>query len=307
MALSFGRKPRNQQFEDAAVGMLASALAQRGVVPMIPAPGAPGHLVMPSGFHLSVNNLVDALRESSTDQWDEVVARQADALATLEFQGDDELAEAAFVADMEASLRTQLVPAQSIAPLNIGYARPVADGLALVLCIDFDHRVETVDDDLARHLPMDINRAFLIGQSNTDDVAVGGTRAVLGDVTMIHGDSPFIAAKVAHMPSLLDQHIGPAPQGVLFGVVSAHTIHYRVVDPAAGPAQVRDMAWLVLNAAYDSHIPKPGGVLSPRTFWWSPDDAILPVSDLLDDGSGLEGRDRFVVNPPSALVELLQQ
>ncbi len=161
-------------------------------------------------------------------------------------------------------VRTRVLPVDALEMGGIDlrtYARPVADDLAAVLCVDFPETVGYLDSARAATLPLD--ELFAAGQRNTDAEPIDEI-AQHGPLTLVTGESVFTSSKILAMAPLVRQVFGhDAPCGVVFAVPDRHGI---IMHPVASPEAVSAIG-LMTQIAHDLYGKSPWSV-SPHTYYW---------------------------------------
>ncbi|MFC9978223.1 hypothetical protein [Gordonia sp. NPDC127522] len=168
--------------------------------------------------------------------------------------------------EFESRVRTRLLTFDAVdsAPIDLGYARRLADDLAMVLCIDNPETVAYLPSDEVSERGVD--RLFVVGQRNTDAEPVEFVSSPTdGPLTWVAGASVFIASKLGNMPAILHAVFGvsEAPDGVVVGVPDRNTIcMHRVRDETAVLA-ISDLATATAKR-HETAV----GKLSPHIYYW---------------------------------------
>ncbi len=166
-----------------------------------------------------------------------------------------------------AQIRTRVLAVDALTMGGIdmsGYARPVADDLAVVLCVDFPETVTYVSGADAARLG-DLDELFRAGQANTDDEPIDQIEHVAEHgVTIVDGTSVFTSSKVLNMPALLERmDVADAPHGVVFAVPDRGIVVLHVIADLSSVEAIGRVALIGRSLHDDAVYP-----VSPHTYHW---------------------------------------
>ncbi|MFT4043584.1 MAG: hypothetical protein QM673_10525 [Gordonia sp. (in: high G+C Gram-positive bacteria)] len=240
-------------------------LAQNGVEVVVADNGA--DLIAVGGMRITIDNAIAKCRNSPRSDWHCVVEQHFGAMARAQHQTPvDELTPD----ELSAQIRTRLLPVDALQMGGIdmsGYARPIADDLAAVLCIDYPETVTYLDGGRAQRL--DLPSLFARGQRNTDNESLDEVTAIAdGTVTMVAGHSVFTASKALNMASLTADIFGSdAPYGVAFAVPDRHTVLAHLIVSSEAVLAISRLAQIAArtheNASWS---------VSPNVYHWYGDN-----------------------------------
>lgn len=200
-------------------------------------------------------------------------------------------------AQLETQVRTRLMPVDGLrrGEIDLTYARPVTEDLALVLCIDFPETVSYVDSPRARE--MDLEATYARGQQNTDAEPIDQVFTIDGTaVTVLQGESVFIASKVGNMERLVQQVYGrPAPHGVFVAVPDRNTALLHLIESAEAIHAVGQLAGVAIE-----QFSRGVGALSQNTYHWQ-DGRFSTAAGLNATNGSIE------IRPTEELTQILVQ
>lgn len=266
-------------------------LARRGVEVSVVDDGA--ELLASDGMRFTLDTVAATCRVSPRSDWTGIVERHFGAIARArESPGVDALEPD----ELLRRVRTRLVPVDALTMGDMdmrGYARPVADDLAAVLCIDLPETVAYIDDSRAAQL--DVNALFAAGMRNTDAEPVDTVqRANDGALAFLSGESVFVASKVLNMAGLATAvFAADCPHGVVFAAPDRNVaVLYRLTahEPVEAITQVAQIA---ARTYHDAVWP-----VSPNAYFW--------YCDRIERVSHLDaGADSIGIHPGDALTGVL--
>lgn len=297
MAL-FGRKAQDPGDIEAEVASLARrTLAERGLETTVE--GAPGalRLIDSGGMTYFVYNLALKCRVAPRRQWARIVEAHIDSM----LQGRDEPDTAQLGPDqVRRQIRTRILPAEGAGPIDLGYARPLAPGLVVALCIDFPQTVTTLGSRQVAELGLPLDELYRFGMANTAGEWIDERAEIQDGVRLLGGGSLFIASKAADMQNLVETVTGPAPHGVLFAVPHRHVLLYAVPTGPELVLSVNSLLRLTVQLAHDGQNPPPGGVLSDDIYFWA-DGAVERI------GGFNRETNAFAVEASGRFADVLQR
>lgn len=184
-------------------------------------------------------------------------------------------------------VRVRLLPAGVAQQPGFTYARPFAEGLAVVLCIDHPATIEYVNDDFlaGRNLVQLFNSGFANVMAepieHVSEAAPGVTR-LIGDV--------FTATKALGMAQLIGSVLPAAPHGVLFAVPHRQVLYAHAVTGGDAVQAVNELGTF-LKGNLDNE--EAGGTLGPYLYYWL-DSKIDVVAGFNAEGRlQVDGSGRF--------------
>jgi hypothetical protein len=233
-----------------------------------------------SGVRFPLENLLAECHEMGRPLWDEVIDVHTRYMVEATRETDpSELSDEEFL----AKVRERVVAPSLLAALDeYAYSRPLIDGIAdaprRALGLSYPGRTLLLAD---RHLAdRDLDTAWLRGRNNTAAVPFDRYEEMVKDdirIEVRRGDSIFLASKVADMPRLIADHLGEAPNGVLFAIPHSREIdYYRPREAEATVRAAELLAGLAHMLGRDSPAP-----VSPRVFFWK-DGEFSQVADGYD-------------------------
>ncbi|MGV9827739.1 hypothetical protein [Gordonia sp. NPDC003429] len=252
------------------------ALAHNGVEVVVADNGA--DLLAVDGSRITIDNAVTKCRTSARADWPAIVEQHFGAMARAQHQTPvaDLTAE-----QLSAQIRTRLLPVDALQMGGIdmsGYARPIADDLAAVLCVDYPETVTYLDS--ARALALDLPALFAAGQRNTDAEQIDEISTVGdGSVTMVIGESVFTASKALNMATLTARVFArDAPYGVVFAVPDRNILLAHVIESSSVIESIAQMARLAAEAYSDA-----AWSISPNVYHWYGDTITrISATDIVD-------------------------
>ena len=221
----------------------------------------------------------DMARRCPPEVWPALAAERVRAFLDMSFL---QLPRELTAEQLRAQIRTRLFPPDQA---SFAYARPVAEGLALVLAVDYPSTVMAVADPLLEGIAMPLDELYAVGQANTDQEPIEQRIEVSEHTSVLTGSSLFLASRAANWTALVPDVVGPAPLGVAFGVPDRENVIYVVLGQEDWLDQVLEVAGLVHNFTTDPRHGHPGGVLSSDTYYASPEGVIHRLAYFTDDGS----------------------
>lgn len=232
-------------------------------------------LVGDDGYQFRLFNLIASCRDADPAQWRAITQEHLGALIRARREkGATELDRTALL----QQIRTRIVPTTLVreTSVDLGYARPVAPGLGLVLCIDYPETVATVNATELGRLAAPAEELFETGLRNTAAEPVDEHDALEDGVWLVGGASLFVASKIAE-PETFRELIGPAPHGVVFSVPNRNVILYTKPTDSSAALNVTALAKFTAHFAVANADSQPGGVLSPLLYYWDDGDEIEDV------------------------------
>lgn len=197
------------------------------------------------GGYMGLDNLVDRCLAHSRRSWTEVVAAHVTTL--LDMQKFSDPAHVSSLPDDEfyMRLRERVAPQGVLRKLDeFTYSRPLVDvrnSPRRVLNLTFPDLALTLPDIALEGRDLETSWAF--GRANTASMKFDKHESMSKDgitVDVWRGGSIYLASKVADMPTLIENHLGDAPFGVLFTIPNAYEIDYflpRTFDETARAAE----------------------------------------------------------------------
>ncbi len=232
-------------------------LTRRGIRPLVE-----GDAVLWDGHRNPLLNLAHQCRAAAEEHWPQLVAQHFIRLESASQGGESapELLERTFL---------RLVPDdafQGETANGFRYARPVAEGLLLVLALDTPTSVRILDDrDVARAGEEQLWAAARenLLREPVEHVAVKGPEGAL--LQSVHGESHFVAGKVLVLPELARATTGRElpDAGALVALPRRNLLAFHPITDGTVVDAVNDLASYAMGAYQDG----PGG-LSPRLYWW---------------------------------------
>lgn len=196
---------------------------------------------------------------------------------------------------LDAQIRTRLVHVSAMVQgaVDLTYARPVTDELGLALCVDFPETVLYVDSTRAAELDQDA--MFARGQRNTDTEPIDEAFLIDGTgVTVLQGESVFIASKIANMERLVQQVFGrPAPHGVIVAVPDRNTALLHLVESREAVTAIGELTRIAAE-----QFARGVGALTQTSYHWR--DGRFSRLGSLDPTTG-----EIVIRPADDLTEIL--
>lgn len=251
-------------------------------------------LVASSGETFGLDNAVAKCVAAERDQWPHVLEQHFGSVVralsgpTITDLTPDQLA---------AQVRTRLVPTSSLArgEADLSYGRPFTEDLSVVLCVDFPETVGYIDSTHAARLDLDV--LFQQGQQNTDAEPVDEAFEVQDTgVTVLQGESLFIASKVVNMDALVQQVFGrPAPHGVVFAVPDRNTALLHPIESGQAVAAIGELTRIGAD-----HFPTGVGPLTPNSYHWH-QGAVTKI------GMPNTEKNTIEIMPTPALMEIIEQ
>ncbi|MDO5093498.1 MAG: hypothetical protein Q4D79_08775 [Propionibacteriaceae bacterium] len=244
--------------------------------------GAAIHLTrVGDAAHIRFNlaNTFDMARRCPPEAWPALAADRVRAFLDMTFL---QLPRELTAEQLRAQIRTRLFPPSQA---GFDYARTIAEGLTLVLAVDYPSTVLAVADPLLEGIPLPLDELYTLGQANTDQEPIEQRIEVSEHTSVLTGGSLFLASRAANWATLVPDVVGPAPLGVVFGVPDRENIIYAVLTHEDWLDQVLEVAGLVHNFTTDPRHGHPGGVLSGDTYYASPEGLIHRLAHFTDDGS----------------------
>ncbi|RKR74373.1 hypothetical protein [Frondihabitans australicus] len=267
MALFGRRKPQVPADIEVEVAALARRVfAERGVEATIEGE-AGSRTLLADGSQYPVYNLVAKCVGEPRKAWGEIVARHMGSMVSAR---DNPKVSAMDVGAVRAQVRTRILPADlGDLPIDLSYARPLAPGLVLALCMDYPDTVSTLGASDVEQLGLPVDELYRYGQANTDGEPIDVHDHVADGVFVIDGGSLFIASKTADMQHLIETVIGPAPHGVVFTVPHRQLVFYTVPTSTAVLGAINTLMTITVNVLRDPTSPPPGGPISTGLYYWA--------------------------------------
>lgn len=231
------------------------------------------------GNKLTLDNAAKTCFYAPRDEWLSIMERFfGKAARSSELPLIDELSREQLL----AQVRTSVLPADALTIGGVdmsGYARPVADNLAVVLCVDFPEAVTYVSDADAAQLG-DLDELFRAGQANTDDEPIDQIEHVAEHgVTVVDGASVFTSSKILNMPALLGRmDVADAPHGVVFAAPDRGIVVLHVIVDISSVEAIGRVALISRSLHDDAVYP-----VSPHTYHWYR-DTVTRISEVSETG-----------------------
>lgn len=180
--------------------------------------------------------------------------------------------------------------------------RPIAAGLAEVLCVDYPEAVMMLKQETLAELQLGVDELFELGRANTLAEPVDEVTSITEGVGAVFGDSHFVAAHAVGLETLVGDVISAAPCGVAFAVPNRHSLLFSVITPDGWAAELITLTQ-VLSATLEYPEDHPGGIISDAVYYWAPDGRVERVTGapMLVEGSPTE-----VVRLTPALADYVQ-
>ncbi|OZF56480.1 hypothetical protein CH293_04690 [Rhodococcus sp. 14-2470-1b] len=221
------------------------------------------------GHHVTLENLTARCVGAPRRYWDEIV--EIHVATMLESQRLSDPQYLLNMPDDEFYMRLrERVTAPSALPGrgDFRYSSPLVDAPnspRRVLNLTFPDLALTLE---GRYLEnRDLEAAWAFGRDNTAAMTFDDRETLTKDdvtIDVCKGDSIYLASKVANMPTLIADHLGDSPFGVLFVVPNAYEIDYY--KPFEFDATVRASTLLVqLARIFSRDTPNP---LSQDLYFW---------------------------------------
>ncbi|GAB3397691.1 hypothetical protein GCM10027515_02170 [Schumannella luteola] len=281
----FGRKPSEDDLVAEVTRLARTALAERGIETVLESTGDPANPLLRADGSTTyqLGNLIAQCHGAPQRQWPEIVQNHIAIVdAAMHSDRDAVLDAEALRTQIRTRLLADLGPED---PTDLGYARPLAPGLVLALGIDFPDTVATLTGAALGDLAIGLDEAYELGQRNADAEPIDERDALSSEITILVGDSLFIATKVANMEHLVRTEVGPAPHGVIFAVPHRSLIALIVVRDAQSLVAVGQLKAVVDGFASGEYGPLPGGLISPDLYFWF-DGEIERITGNPDLGPG---------------------
>jgi hypothetical protein len=235
------------------------------------------------GAQLWLTNMIERAVAEPESEWQHHVDFWLAAMTELIAQGPGHRPSAD---EVRTGIRTRLYRADHDTE-RLSYARPFADGLVLGLAIDSPRSVGTVTTQSLADLSLGVNELYAMGQANTDREPIDEAFDLEdGPVRVLVGNSYFVASRVANMPALLAEHIGPAPAGVAFAVPDRHTVVYQVVDKDNWIDVIHILRSVDALTTHPDQADDSGGLLSEYLYYWAPDGTVELLGGRLTEVEG---------------------
>jgi len=231
-------------------------------------------LNLSTGLQMVLANLTEKAMRVDRAEWPTLVAAYVE-----QAQSQPTPPEHLSADDLRARVHTRLISDTADEWDNTStYARPFAPGVVQVLCVDYPQMVATLPDKTVDKLALPLVELWQYGQANTDAEPIDEQSELDDHVSLLAGDSFFVASKVANFPVLIRDIIGSAPCGVIFAIPNRSLVLYSVVSPTDGMVQLIAMCQTVGSLVNDSEFVHPGGVISTRVFYWAPEGTIEHIA-----------------------------
>lgn len=246
-------------------------------------------------YTLGLANLAQLAHAAEPDDRPELI--RSHLARVIELRADESREHPAFD-DVAAQLKVRVWSEPDLPDGFPLVARPIAEGLLAVLCIDWPEEVTTVHAEVADDWGRDREELWRIAERNTradPDMTVETMAPPDGDgppVAMCAGDSFFSASRALWPDELIPGE--PSTQDVL---VAFPNRHLGIACPITDARIIGVISWLA-GFVHDRCVEGPGSI-SDDLYWWSGGVwTRLPV-EVHDD------RVQFV--PPGPFVELLNR
>ena len=266
-------------------------LTDNGLEVALEADGAT--FVAADGYRITLDNVVATCTRLPREQWGAYIAdhyRQVARSVALPAVGDLSIDE------IRTRIRTRLIPPEALSMAGVdmsAYARPVADGLWAVLCVDFPHVVSYVSSEDAAALP-DLDGLFRLAQANTDAEPIDRIEHLADDIVAVSGDSVFVASTVLNPAALVARTMRrDAPNGVVFIVPDRSRVLLHVIDDVFAVEAMESLAAAAPRMYADATYS-----ISPLVYYWHR-SSITRISDLRPDGTS-------ILVPSPDLVEVMR-
>lgn len=218
------------------------------------------------GMRFPLENLVGHCLDNSRSVWDKIIDMHARTMVQATRDPDPST-----LSDDEFFSRVRervLAPNVLDRFSDYDYSRPLVEDAPVspqcVLGLSFPGRAFVLAD---RHLVgRNIETAWAAGRANTASVEFDDYEELRKNgirVEVRRGNSIFLASKVADMRTLITDHLGTSPNGVLFAIPNSYEIDYY--RPRSSDDAMRAVPLLADIARMFCTEPSP---LSPNVFFW---------------------------------------
>lgn len=232
-----------------------------------------------TGVHLGLSNLVDRCLNAPRKYWDAYVEAHVTTMMESQRLGNPDYLLGLPDDEFYMRLRERVAPLDILrATRGLDYSRPFVDtpdSPRRVLNLSFPDLAMTLTDDLLSN--RDLDAAWAFGRQHTAAMKFEEHQSLVKDDVTLgvwRGDSIYLASKVADMPTLIADHLGEAPNGVLFAIPNAYEIDYylplELTDTARATTMLLGLAKLLTTGT-----PNP---LSGEVYFWR-DGEYSQVSD----------------------------
>ncbi|MEV5981859.1 Imm49 family immunity protein [Streptomyces sp. NPDC052114] len=257
-------------------------------------PRVEGDAVLRDGRRHPLLNLAHQCRAAAEEYWPQLVEQHFTRLESASQGGES-------AAEILGRTVLRLVADDSFpgeTANGFRYARPVAEGLLLVLALDTPTSVRILDDhDVARAGQEQLWAAARenLLREPVEHVEVTGPEGAL--LQSVHGESHFVASKVLVLPELARATTGrELPEaGALVALPRRNLLAFHPIVDGTVVDAVNDLAAYAMGAHEDG----PGG-LSPRLYWWH--RGRLTSLTVIDHDTR-----SFSVVPPPELMETMKR
>lgn len=238
-------------------------------------------LVGDDGYQFALYNLITMCRDADPTQWRSIAQNHIGSLVRARRQATPaQLDRTALL----QQVRARVVPDVGLdGPVDLSYARPVAPGLALVLCIDYPETVTTVNAAEVAKLAAPLDELFEVGLLNTAAEPVDEHEPLEDGVSLVGGASLFVASKIADLEAFR-RLTGEAQHGIVFSVPNRSVILYTKPTGTDAPKNVTALARFTAHFVVANADSQPGGVLSPLLYYVDDADEIEDVGAPDADG-----------------------
>ena len=219
--------------------------------------------------YIALDNLVERCRNAQRQHWDDIIETHVTIVLESQKHSDPDYLLGLPDEEFYMRLRERVVPTGALHRIDeYEYSQPLLDtpdSPRRVLNLTFPDLALTLPDRYLKN--RDMEAAWAFGREHTGTVAFDTCESMVKDgiaIEVQRGNSIYLASKIADMPTLITNHLGEAPFGVLFAIPSAYEIdYYRPLDVVEA---VRAIELLVgLADTLSKNTPNP---LSREVYFW---------------------------------------
>ncbi|WP_338889654.1 hypothetical protein [Rhodococcus sovatensis] len=232
-----------------------------------------------SDGYMGLDNLVERCRNAQRRHWDDIIEAHVKIMIESQKLSDPDYVLGLPDDEFYMRLRERVVPLGILRDTEEHqYSRPLVDtqdSPRRVLNLTFPDLALTLSDRYLKN--RDMEAAWAFGRENTGAMAFDTSEAMVKDgiaIEVQRGDSIYLASKIADMPTLIANHLGEAPFGVLFAIPNAYEIDYYRPRDLDEITQATELL-VGLAQALSKNTPNP---LSRDVFFWR-DGEFCQVSD----------------------------
>ncbi|WP_342319403.1 hypothetical protein [Corynebacterium mayonis] len=286
--------PNRDEMIQLAVGYLTKAFQAEGI-PAEQVLTENGHcLQINDGSLVSLENLADQMQQVPSDEWESLFGQWFQFVMDATRKQDPSDLDPESLASM---IRSRIVSTNGREYQQ--YARPVAEGLAEVLCLDYPQHVAFVSDDSLGELQLPADELFNLGRRNTENDPVDEIVEHEG-VLIVSGETAFTSSKISNMSALASQVGIEAPDGLLFGLLDKSVLVLKA------PTGAEDL-YNVMNVMRSLSLSLDVAPISPEIYYWSSDGSIELASQTIPSESGNPNEDTVQLMPGEEFTRRFMQ